>query len=168
MSFPHTTAFVVTGLLLVAVPDFVTVWAQTSDELEIEGKIDTLELGAEAAHKKNVDGMIEELTPEIESGRLSATELERALSMRCWAHFEKGMLDLALADCNRVLTDHPDHGVALLLRASTRIRQKQFAAAIGDLRSCHRGGRSRRPATCVGLPPPRHRPPGDGRRQERG
>ena len=133
MGFARMTAFVVTGLLLAAVPFSVAGRAQTSDELEIEGKIDALELGAEAAHKKNVDGLIEELTPEIESGRLSPTELERALSMRCWAHFEKDMLDLALADCNRVLADDPDHGVALVLRASTRIRQKQFAAAIGDL-----------------------------------
>jgi lipoprotein NlpI len=133
MGIARLTAFVATGLLLAAVPVCIAVRAQTSDELEIEGKIDTFELGAEAAHKKNVDGLIEELTPEIESGRLSATELERALSMRCWAHFEKDMLDLALADCDRVLADDPDHGMALVLRASTRIRQKQFAAAIGDL-----------------------------------
>lgn len=133
MSVGRTATILVFGFLAVGMPACGGAWAQVSDELEIEGKVDAVELGAEAAHKKNVDGMIEELTPEIESGRLSATELERALGMRCWAYFEKDMLDLALADCNRVLADNPDHGVALVLRASARIRQKQFATAIGDL-----------------------------------
>jgi lipoprotein NlpI len=127
-----TTIFVI-GLLALGAPAAGDAWAQASDELEIEGKVDAIDLGAEAAHKKNVDGMIAELTPEIDSGRLSATELVRALRLRCWAHFEKGNLEPALADCNRVLADDPDDGSALVLRAGVRIRQQQFAAAIGDL-----------------------------------
>lgn len=123
---------VIVGLLLGTLLPGVAC-AQSSDELQIEGELDALELGAEAAHRKTVDGAIEELTPEIESGRLSAAQLRYALRMRCWAYFEKGLLDLALADCNRVLADDPDQGIALVLRSSVRIRQQQFAAAVGDL-----------------------------------
>jgi lipoprotein NlpI len=121
------------GLLALAAPAAGHAWAQASDELEIEGQIDAIDLGAEAAHKKNVDGMIAELTPAIDSGRLSAMQLIWALRVRCWAHFEKGNLEPALADCNRVLADDPDDGGALVLRASVRIKQQQFAAAIADL-----------------------------------
>jgi lipoprotein NlpI len=129
----RTTTILVIGLLAVAGPASGRACAQASDELEIEGKVDAIDLGAEAAHKKNVDGMIADLTPEIESGRLSAAELVWALRMRCWAHFEKGNLELALADCNRLLADDPDDGRALVLRSGVRTKQQQFAAAIADL-----------------------------------
>ena len=107
--------------------------ADSSDELQIEGKLDVIELGGEAAHKETVEGMITDLTPEIDSGRLTEDQLVRALAVRCWAYYEKDLFDLAVADCNRVLGSRPDHGTALLLRASSYIRQGRFSAAVGDL-----------------------------------
>jgi len=107
--------------------------ADSSDELQIDGKLDVIELGGEAAHKETVEGMITDLTPEIDSGRLAEDQLVRALAVRCWAYYEKDLFDLAVADCNRVLASRPDHGTALLLRASSYIRQGKFTAAVGDL-----------------------------------
>jgi lipoprotein NlpI len=107
--------------------------ADSPDELQIEGKLDVIELGGEAAHKETVEGMITDLTPEIDSGRLTEAQLVRALAVRCWAYYEKDLFDLAVADCNRVLASRPDHGTALLLRASSYIREGKFTAAVGDL-----------------------------------
>lgn len=94
--------------------------ADSSDELQIEGKLDVIELGGEAAHKENVEGMITALTPEIDSGGLTEAQLVRALALRCWAYYEKSLFDLAVADCNRALASQPDHGTALVMgRAPT-------------------------------------------------
>jgi len=92
-----------------------------------------IELGGEAAHKETVEGMITDLTPEIDSGRLAQAQLIGALALRCWAYYEKSLFDLAVADCNRVLASDPDHGQALVLRASAYIRQGKLAAAVADL-----------------------------------
>lgn len=107
--------------------------ADSGDELQIDGKLDVIELGGEAAHKENVEGMITDLTPQIDSGRLSEAQLVGALALRCWAYYEKDLFDLAVADCNRVLASRPDHGMALALRASAYIRLGRFAAAVEDL-----------------------------------
>src|SRR5882672_6188834 len=107
--------------------------ADSSDELQIEGGLDAIELGGEAAHKETVEGMITDLTPQIESGRLSEAQLVRALALRCWAYYEKSLFDLAVVDCNRLLASRPDHGMALVLRASAYTRLGRFAAAVGDL-----------------------------------
>jgi hypothetical protein len=40
------------------------------------------------------------------------------------------LFDLAVADCNRC---SPDHGMALVQRASACIRQGRFTAAVDDL-----------------------------------
>ena len=77
--------------------------ADSSDELQIEGKLDAIELGGEAAHKKNVEGVITDVTPQIDSGRLSEAQMVRALALRCWAYYEKSLFDRAVVDCNRVL-----------------------------------------------------------------
>lgn len=103
-----------------------------ADELTIGDPVDSVDLSGEAAHKQNVDGMIQDLTPEIESGRLSGDTLRRALLVRCWAYNEKELLGQALSDCNRVLADRPDHGDALLLRGSVMTKQGKYAAAIAD------------------------------------
>jgi lipoprotein NlpI len=107
--------------------------ADSADELQIEGKLDVIELGGEAAHKETVEGLIADLTPEIDSGRLTEAQLLRALYLRCWAYYEKHLTDLAIADCNRVLASRPDDGRALVMRASAYIRLGKFAAAIADL-----------------------------------
>lgn len=107
-------------------------FAQGRDELNIGDPVDAVDLSGEAAHKQNVDGMIQDLTPEIESGRLSGDTLRRALLVRCWAYYEKELLDQALSDCSRVLADRPDHGDALVLRGSVMTKQGKFAPAIAD------------------------------------
>lgn len=107
-------------------------YAQGSDELSIGDPVDSVDLGSEAAHKQNVDGMIEGLSPEIDSGRLSGDTLRRALLVRCWAYNEKGLLDQALSDCNRVLADRPDHGDALMLHGRIMTKQGKYSAAIAD------------------------------------
>jgi tetratricopeptide (TPR) repeat protein len=108
--------------------------ADSPDELQIEDKLDVIELGSEAAHKENVEGMITDLTPEIDSCPLTEAQLGRALALRCgWAYYEKSLFDLAVADCNRALASQPDHGMALVMRASAYIRQGRSTAAVGDL-----------------------------------
>jgi tetratricopeptide (TPR) repeat protein len=77
--------------------------------------------------------MITALTPEIDSGGLTEAQLVRALALRCWAYYEKSLFDLAVADCNRALASQPDHGMALVMRASAYIRQGRSTAAVGDL-----------------------------------
>src|SRR5215470_17637413 len=121
------------ALLLAVLLQAGTARADSSDELQVDGKLDAVELGGEAAHKETVEGMITDLTPEIDSGRLSDAQLARALAVRCWAYYEKGLLDRAVADCNRLLASQPDHGTALLLRASAYIRLGRFPAAVSDL-----------------------------------
>lgn len=103
-----------------------------ADELTIGEPVDSFDLSGEAAHKQTVDGMIEDLTPEIESGRLSGDTLRRALLVRCWAYYEKELLDQALADCDRILQDRPDHGDALVLRGSIMTKRGRFPSAIAD------------------------------------
>jgi hypothetical protein len=74
------------ALLLTVLLGGGMVRANSTDELEIEGKLDVIELGGEAAHKENVEGMITDLTPEIDSGRLTDARLIGALALRCRAY----------------------------------------------------------------------------------
>jgi hypothetical protein len=83
--------------------------ADSAGELQIDGDLDVIELGGEAAHKENVEGTIADLTPEIDSGRLTEAQLAHALALRGLAYYEKSLFEQAVADCDRVLAGQPDH-----------------------------------------------------------
>jgi len=114
--------------------------ADSADELQLGAPLDDRQLGGTGVNHDNMQDIVKEETPEIESGRLSGEALHLALTRRCAAYSLLRQLDSALADCNRVLTVDPGNGRALALRSHIELQQAQFAPALADLDHAIGGG----------------------------
>ena len=127
------------ALLLAALLNAGAARADSPDELQIDGKLDAIELGGAAAHKENVEHTITDLTPEIDSGRLSEAQLVRALALRCWAYYEKDLFERAVTRQGKFTAavedlDHAiaDGGLAKDDLASAFLRRGIAREAMGD------------------------------------